>query len=281
VTTGALLWTLAASVSPAAANLISPESPHSPNAEESMTLYWIGLIAAVAIIVAVNAALVMAIRKSRASRPAARGAGDSTRTAAAEGPAARGTHLRLAGGLTALAFVLFVVGVFFTERARDVPQSGPDGLSATNSLLAQRSLKSVPTGDDGPLEITATGQQWLWRYDYTGEAFSFYRLVVPVDTTVVLDLLSTDVVHSWWVPELAGKFDAVPGKRNRVFFKADEEGIYRGSSTVLSGQAYAAMRTEVEVVSPEEYTAYVDGLETDIAEAQGAVTEDPNTAGPS
>ena len=51
-----------------------------------------------------------------------------------------------------------------------------------------------------PLQIEATGQQWLWRYDYPNEAFSYYKLVVPVDTTVELDLVSTDVIHTWDVP---------------------------------------------------------------------------------
>ena len=74
--------------------------------------------------------------------------------------------------------------------------------------------------------------------------------MVPVDTTVELDLVSTDVVHTWDVPSLAAKRDAVPGKTNHVVFRADEEGTFGGQSATLSGQAYAAMRTAVEVVSP-------------------------------
>ena len=95
--------------------------------------------------------------------------------------------------------------------------------------------------------------------------------MVPVDTTVSIDLESTDVIHTWDVPELAGKRDAVPGKHNRVVFRADEEGIYRGQSATLSGQAYAAMRTEVEVVSPEAYEEFVKTQKSDIQAAQDRV----------
>ena len=72
--------------------------------------------------------------------------------------------------------------------------------------------KRPRTGDAGlaspkaePLKIKATGQQWLWRYDYPNGAFSYYKLVVPADTAVELELLSTDVVHTWNVPELAAQ----------------------------------------------------------------------------
>ena len=79
---------------------------------------------------------------------------------------------------------------------------------------------------------------------------------MPQHTPVILDLTSTDVIHSLVVPELSGKFDAVPGKINHVVFRADEEGTYDGSSATFSGQGYAAMRTEVEVVSAAEYEAF-------------------------
>jgi cytochrome c oxidase subunit 2 len=98
--------------------------------------------------------------------------------------------------------------------------------------------------------------------------------VVPVDTAVALDLSSTDVIHTWDVPSLAGKRDAVPGKTSRVEFVADDEGLYEGRSATLSGQAYAAMRTAVEVVSPERYEAFVKQLKSDIQSAQDQVVSE-------
>jgi len=264
LTLGALIWALAGGASPAAANLVSPETPASPNAEEMTILYWVGFIVAILGFAAVNLALIAVIRRFRARRG---------REAEIPDPHQRGGQLRLGAGLGALALALFIVGVFFTERAREVPEPGPDGLQASNSTLVQKSI-DIPTGDDAPLIIRATAQQWLWRYDYPKGAFSYFKLVVPVDTPVVLDLVSTDVIHSWFVPELSGKFDAVPGKVNKVVFRADEEGTYEGSSATFSGQGYASMRTAVEVVSAAEYEAYVDDLAAGITEAQDRVIEE-------
>jgi cytochrome c oxidase subunit 2 len=260
---GALIWVLAGGASPAAANLISPETPASPNAEEMTNLYWVGFIVAILGFLAVNLALLAVVRRYRARRG---------REAEVPDPHQHGGQLKLGAGLGALALLLFIVGVFFTERAREVPAPGPDGLQASNATLVQKSI-DIPTGDEAPVIIRATAQQWVWRYDYPRGAFSYYKLVVPVDTPVVLDLVSTDVIHSWFVPELSGKFDAVPGKVNKVVFRADEEGTYEGKSATFSGQGYASMRTAVEVVSAAEYEAYVSELAAGITEAQDRVIE--------
>ena len=103
-----------------------------------------------------------------------------------------------------------------THNAKQVEASGPNGLQATSSMLAQRSLTlPVTSQSQAPLQIKACGQQWIWRYEYPDGTFSYYKLVVPVDTTVILNLCSTDVVHRWWVPDLGGKFDATPVRATR------------------------------------------------------------------
>lgn len=221
-------------------------NPGSPGTEQIEILLWIGFVAAAIVVLAVNGGLIYALRRYRAVR------GAEPRPTAA----GRRVQLRAGAALSAFAAVLLVLGIVYTEKAREAPASGPAGLE---------------TSDGAPLRILATGQQWLWRYDYPNEAFSYYRLVVPVDTAVEVDLVSTDVVHSWDVPELAGKRDAVPGKTNRVVFSADQTGTYFGQSATLSGQAYAAMRTEVEVVSPEEYEAFVERRKSEIEAAQDRV----------
>jgi heme/copper-type cytochrome/quinol oxidase subunit 2 len=259
-----LIVSLVAGAPPAAAGPISPKPPHSPNAEDINTLYWIGLVAIVLLITVVNVALLYAVRRYRADR------GAEPRQVRS----GRGIQLRAGAALGLLALVLFVLSIVYTEKAREAPPTGPNGLQASSTLLAQRSLKLPPASDPAPLRIDTTGQQWLWRYDYPNGAFSYYRLVVPVDTTVVLDLLSTDVVHTWYVPELAGKFDAVPGKVNHVYFRADEEGTYFGDAATFSGASYAAMRTEVKVVSPEEYQTFIEQQKRDIEAAQQHVIEE-------
>jgi cytochrome c oxidase subunit II len=221
-------------------------TPHSPGTDQIDTLLQIGFVAAAIVVVAINVALLYAIRRNRARRGVApHPAGDS-----------RGGQLRVGAALTAFAAVIFILSVVFTGKARETPQSGSAGLAAAKSK---------------PLTIKATGQQWLWRYDYPNGAFSYYKLVVPVDTAIELELLSTDVVHTWNVPDLSGKRDAVPGKTNKVDFLTDEEGEYEGQSATLSGQAYGAMRTAVEVVSPQAYEEFVKQQKADINSAQDRV----------
>jgi cytochrome c oxidase subunit 2 len=272
------LLLLAAGASPAAANTLSPETPHSPGASEMNTLYWIALVAILLIIIVVNGALLFAVRRYRARR------GAEPRQLRS----GRGLQLRAGGALALFALVLFVLGVVFTEKAREIPSTGPDGLQASAALAAQTTpppgssgTGSTPSSSSGePLKITATGQQWLWRYSYPNQAFSYYRLVVPVDTTVELDLVSTDVIHTWWVPELGGKFDAVPGKTNPVYFRADEVGTYTGNSATFSGSSYAPMRIEVDVVSPKDYQSFIDQQKSDIQSAQKNVISELNSGGP-
>jgi cytochrome c oxidase subunit 2 len=223
-------------------------APHSPGTDQIEALLWVGFVVFAIVVVAVIGGLLYSLRRYRGER------GDEPRQTSG----GRGVQLRVGVVLSVFALAVFVVATIFTEKAREVPTTGPDGLAAAKS---------------SPLEITATGQQWIWRYDYPNESFSYYKLVVPVDTTVSLDLVSTDVVHTWDVPELAGKRDAVPGKHSRVVFRADEEGNFDGQAATMSGQAYASMRTEVEVVSPEQYEAFVKAQRQEIQQAQDRVVD--------
>jgi cytochrome c oxidase subunit II len=221
-------------------------TPHSPGTDQIDTLLWIGFFAAVILIVAVVGALLYVVRRYRGER------GTEPRQLLG----GRRLQFRVAAVLTVFAALLFVLGVVFTDNAREQTPTGDAGLASTKSE---------------PLKIEATGQQWLWRYDYPNGAFSYYKLVVPVDTAVELELYSTDVVHTWNVEELARKADAVPGKTNTVLFSADEEGNFGGDSATLSGQAYAAMRTEVEVVSPGEYEDFIETQKEAIDAAEDKV----------
>ncbi len=220
-------------------------SPASPGTDQIETLLWIGFVAATIVVVAINGALIYALR-----RRGGRGAGVRE-----SGPGGH-AQLRVGALLAVFAAAIFVVSLLYTGKARETPATGSAGLASARSA---------------PLQIQATGQQWLWRYDYPNSAYTYYKLVVPVDTTVELDLVSTDVIHTWDVPQLAGKRDAVPGKTNHVVFRAEEEGLYEGQSATFSGQAYAAMRTAVEVVSAQEYEDFLETQKADIQAAQDRV----------
>lgn len=260
--------------------MLGPESAHSPNAEEMNALYWVAFVIAIGLLVAINAALIgLALRYRRAR-------GRQPRRLRTRGR----TLLLAAGGLSAFAAALFVIGVIFTERASEVEASGPEGLQAATGKTAQRDI-ALPGPDEAvPLEITASGQQWIWRYEYPGGEFSYYELVVPADTAVVLELASTDVVHRWWVPGLAAKVDAVPGQSNRTWFKVSADELeddpgsdcpdeftpvacFDGASYAFSGAAYATMRTRVRVLEPGAYEEWLKRQAAEINAAQGFVQE--------
>jgi len=274
----ALAWVAA----PAHAIQLGPPEPHSPNAEAINGTYWVMFVLTLILIVAINVALVLAVlrfRERRGREPAQVHAG-------------RGALRPILGALGVLALAVFVFGVVRTADVRSVEASGPNGLGASATAQVGVSGVEVPESDTDadpaqtdPLVIDAIAQQWLWRFEYPGgrpgdKTFTYGELVVPVDTTVILDITSTDVLHSWWVPALGGQVQATPGDEARTWFKADEVGIYRGSSTIFSGTAYPSMRSSVRVVTVPEYQDYVTQLSEDIREAQEAVLqEQPPVAG--
>lgn len=212
-------------------------TPHSPGTGQINTLIWIGFFAALLVVVAINLGLLGAVRRWRGGR------GRSAAAVAGK----PGLQLRVAGGLSGFAIILFVLGIIFTSNALSTPKTTSAGLTSLNG----KELEGKP------LVIKATGQQWLWRYNYPNGSFSYWKLVIPVDTAIELKLESTDVIHTWNVPDLAPKVDATPGKTTHVLFRADAEGEFYGVASTLSGQGYAPMRTTVEVVSPERFEEFI------------------------
>jgi cytochrome c oxidase subunit 2 len=256
--------------------LLGVETAHSPNADELNALYVAMLGIAGALVVVINLLLVGLALRFRARR------GREPRRLKTRGFAQAVT----AAVFTALMAFVFVIALITTREASEVEASGAEGLEAAALRTAQRGLE-LPSGEDvpSPLEIEATGQQWIWRYEYPDGTFSYYELVVPVDTAVVVKLASTDVVHRWWVPGLGGKFDAVPGQSNQTWFKVepeelgdDGEATYDGASYAFSGASYAAMRTRVRVVDVPTYEAWLEEQATGIQEAQAFVQEQIATA---
>lgn len=271
----------------APAHALGPPDSHSPNADAINSAFWVLLVVVVAVVVVINAALIVALvrfRERRGREPSRFAAG-------------RGALRPVVGALSLLAVVIFVYGVVVTNDVRGIEQSGPNGLGAAQT--AQVGVKGLPasaaiegtesaTGEEpitgaeptetSPLQIDAIAQQWLWRFEYPGgqpgqRTFTYGELVVPVDTTVILDITSTDVLHTWWVPALGGQVQAAPGDVTRTWFKADEEGRYPGRSTVFSGTGYPVMRAWVRVVSVPDYQAHIERLKADLAEAQGIVQQ--------
>lgn len=281
----AALLASAVAVAPAAAISLAPEQPHSPNAEVIRSTWWVMLVIGVLAIVAVNAALIVAVvrfRERRGREPARFGAG-------------RGALRPVIGGLSLLALAIAVFGVVRTADVRTIEPTGPEGLGGSQSAqvgvrglppvnlavgeessAAQQTASGAPP-DTGVLQIDATAQQWLWRFEYPGAdvngrpAFSYGELVVPVDTAVVLDITSTDVLHTWWVPALGGQVQATPGSHSQTWFKADEVGRFEGRSTTFAGTGTPAMRSWVRVVTVPEYQDHLERLSQGLLAAQDFV----------
>jgi cytochrome c oxidase subunit II len=136
----------------------------------------------------------------------------------------------------------------------------------------------IPTPD---LTIRAIGKQWFWTYEYPGQAANFTfdslylddaaakaagkpRLLgvdnpvyVPVNKVVEVDTMGADVIHSWAMPQMGVKMDAVPGRINKTWFKATRTGIFYGECSELCGAKHAFMPIELHVVSDAEYAAWL------------------------
>jgi cytochrome c oxidase subunit 2 len=121
------------------------------------------------------------------------------------------------------------------------------------------SIRSAPAAAE-PIHVTVEGHQYYWQFDYTdspNQARSIGTLHVPVGSVVDLKVVSPDVIHSWWVPALGGKIQAIPGRVNHFWFRADSPGSYDGQCAQLCGVYHASMRATVAAGSQQQYKHYL------------------------
>ena len=157
-------------------------------------------------------------------------------------------------------------------------------------LLAQHDpARAVPNYDpDKTLPIKATGSQWFWSYaypDHEGVEFDSLmltdaeitdpatqprllavdnQLVVPTGTVIDMQVIGADVIHSFAVPSLGFKIDAIPGRLNETWFMVREEGVYYGQCSELCGRDHAFMPIAIRAVSPEKFDAWVEAAAGDL-----------------
>lgn len=135
---------------------------------------------------------------------------------------------------------------------------------------------STSTPPDGSLMVKAYGNQWWFGFEYPEEGIiTANELRIPVGKPVKLELTSRDVIHSFWVPKLAGKTDMIPNRVNTMWMQADEPGEYLGQCAEFCGEQHAKMRFRVLAMEQADYDAWVKERQ---AMSQGPADLDPVAA---
>jgi cytochrome c oxidase subunit 2 len=251
----------------ASADPITPESGGSQQAEDIDTLYRITLYIAIVIFLIVEGTLIWSLVRYRRRR------------GGPEAAQIRGNTPLEMGWTVAAALILVVLTVvtfIYLPEIENPPPSGPNGLRASQARFASVDQPAPPKSGGPTLTIDVNGQQYIWRFDYRGgqQLFSYYEMVVPTDTTVVLNVTGSDVIHSWWIPKLGGKVDGVPGHVNKTWFKipAEKAGqVFHGQCAELCGAGHADMRAEVRAVTPDQFEVWAERQRADIREAGEAL----------
>ena len=217
----------------------APVDPVSPNAERTEDAY--SLIAALAIFVFLVVTVPLAVFVVRyRSRGRAR---------TVEGPQIRGnTSLELAWTAAPVVILTLIAGFVFYK------------LPGITSLSSARGATE--------LEIQVEGRQFYWQYTYPNDVIAIDQLRVPVGRVVRLEITAPegDVNHSFWIPAVGGKFDAIPGETTEFEFKAEKEGLYLGQCAEFCGLQHGVMTASLEVIPAAEFDRWLEG------EAQGQET---------
>jgi cytochrome c oxidase subunit 2 len=130
-------------------------------------------------------------------------------------------------------------------------------------------VTSPDTSGGDPVNIGVVGHRWWWEFDYPDYGFkTANEMHVPVGATIQLDVDSVDVIHSFWVPQLSGKADAVPGQTNQLWFAAEEVGDFYGQCSEYCGLNHANMRIKVVVESQADFDAWVKNQQAPPPEPQ-------------
>jgi len=169
-----------------------------------------------------------------------------------------------------LLIALLLLGAIFRRRAQDqkLPARDKDGLRLViyasglstivlfgMAIYAFVALRSVAAPASSGLVIAVTGYDWWWQADY-GDFRTANEIHIPVGVPVRVKLGSADVIHAFWVPQLAGKTQMIPGVDTEQWLQADRPGIYRGQCTQFCGLQHAHMAFEVVADRPEDFARW-------------------------
>jgi cytochrome c oxidase subunit 2 len=204
----------------------------SPNAERIKDLYWLVLAVTGVIFVIVETALVLFVVRYR----------NRGRPREEEGPQIRGhTRLELIWTVIPVLILAGIISFVFYKLPgiKDVPDASAAGPKMT---------------------VQVQGRQFYWLYTYPNGAVSVNELRLPTGRPIDLEITApaNDVAHSWWVPSLAGKMDAIPGKVNHLKFETPASpGLYKGQCAEFCGVQHALMLAQVQTLTPAEFDTWV------------------------
>jgi cytochrome c oxidase subunit 2 len=206
-----------------------PGEAHSPNAHHVHAAFIFVSIFTGVIFVGVEAALVIMIVKYRRGK----------RPRTADGPQIHGSSKLEVLWTVFPVVILAVIGAFIFIKLPSITDA-PKAAAA----------------DETTIQIS--GRQFYWQFTYPNGAKSIDTLVAPADQVVNEEISAPnwDVIHSWWVPDFGGKYDAIPNKVNKTWFKAPA-GVYDASCYELCGIQHAAMHAKVKVVPRAQYDAFI------------------------
>jgi cytochrome c oxidase subunit II len=256
----------------ASAGWFLPESDGSPNADSIRTLYILIALFALVIFIGVEGLLIYSLFKYRARKGAV--------AAQIHG----NTQLEIGWTVGAAVLLIFITVVTFVllNDIKNPAKSdiGIDGqpVAAAHPLYASTDQPPPPGG--AGMNIKIIGQQYSWNFQYPSinkkRVYAYNDLYVPVGMTVTLDVESVDVAHSWWIPALGGKMDAVPGYTNKTWFKipadaigqGQKEVVYAGRCAELCGRNHADMLARVIGLRYDDWKAWYDSKAQQLQQAQ-------------
>ena len=209
----------------------APVPPQSPNAEGISQSYWFITAFILGIFVLVEALLVAFLIRFRRNR----------RARHADGAQIHGSSRLETMWTVGPVLILFAIAVFV--------------------FVKLPGIKDVPAASAGEpnLVVKVTGRQYYWQFEYPNGVIAIDSLRAPVDGVVELDVTAPpyDVIHSWWIPALGGKIDAIPGRVNHTWFKARKAGTFTGQCAELCGLNHARMLARVEAMPRAEFDAWL------------------------
>jgi cytochrome c oxidase subunit II len=247
---------------PAFAGWFLPQSDGSPNADGIRTLYILIALIALVIFIGVEGLLIYSLVRYRARKGAV--------AAQIHG----NTQLEIGWTVAAAAILVFLT-VFTFILLDDIKNPAASQIDAQGNPVASGTLyastdQPAPPAGSASLNIQIIGQQYAWNFQYpeldNKRVYAYDDLYVPVGMTITLDIKSVDVAHSWWIPALGGKMDAIPGYTNKLWFQipldaipeGEDRVVYTGQCAELCGRGHADMLARVIGLRYDDWKAWYD-----------------------